>query len=325
MATSTIVQPASGRTLKVGGIVSGPTINVYHYGETDGQQLYGFGHGSANSGGWFDTLGSGGGGNGIVVNRHYSYISDFIAGRQFAQYAICRSRNAPFLPYVKTSPGTQLLTADPSTDGANWTLLTNTKGPQLFNGNELIDTAVNLYGGNPATIGWLGELSGTAMVLTGRPADQSTADANLRVNGTLSAEGLFFDNSINHLEDPCIGRGQSTFNIGTNYYFPLGVPTIAVPGSPAPARFGLPGNVFPAAVPGQTTIFTLASDPASLILTQRVTLANPPGPNPITGDLSVPPTLKTATQFVVQSLSAIGILVTTDVSPFQWVIFNPSW
>jgi len=326
MASSTIVQPATARTLKVGGIVSGPTIDVDHAGETDGQQLYGFTHSSANSGGWFETLGAGGGGFGEVVNRHYTTISDFIPGRQFTQWAINRSRIAPFNAYTKTSAGTQTLTADPSTDGANWTLLSATGGPAIFNNNELIDTAVVLNGSAPAQISWLGELNGTAMTLTGRPANGSAAsDANLRVNGTLSTEGLILNNSINHIEDPCVGRGQSLFAIGTNYYFPLGVPTIAPPGGAAPARFGLPGNVFPAVTPGQSTIFTLASDPASLILTQRVATANPPGPNPITGDLSVPPTLKTATSFVVQSLSAIGILVTTDVSPFQWLIVNPAW
>jgi hypothetical protein len=326
MASSTIVQPATARTLKVGGIVSGPTIDVDHAGETDGQQLYGFGHASANAGVWFDTLGGGGGGYGVVVNRHYTAISDFIPGRQFQQYAINRSRVAPFLPYVKTSAGTQTLTADPSTDGANWTLLSATTGPSLFNGNELIDTSVNLYGANPATISWLGEALGTAMTLTGRPANGTAAsDANLRVNGTLSAEGLLFNNSINHLEDPCIGGGQSNFVLGNNYYFPLGVPTIAPPGGVAPARFNLPGNVFPAATGSQSTIFTLASDPASTIM---VTSGEAAGTSPAVGVLSVPksPLSKTATFFVVQSLDpANGNLSVGDVSTFQWVILNPAW
>jgi hypothetical protein len=213
MATSTIVQPSTARSLKVGGIVSGPTINVSQYGETDGAQLFGYTHESANSGGWFETLGSGGGGNGVVVNRHYTTISSFVAGRAFRQWAVVQSRVAPFRAYVKTSAGTQTLTADPSTDGANWALLTTTSGPALFNDSELVDCAVVLSGDAPARIEWLDDAVGACASLVGRGASGTPARPVLSCVGPVTCSGLSFADP--ERTAPNLTSGTATLAAGT--------------------------------------------------------------------------------------------------------------
>jgi hypothetical protein len=316
MSASTITIPNTPRTLTSQGLISSGGVAVRNYG-ADNQQYFTFQQVSGTSGGSFETLG--GGGSGLVANRLYATISQFVAGRSYAQWALVASAVNPATYYTKTTAGTQVLTADPSTDAVNWAISTSQPAASLFNGNEIVEQGLFLQGNSPARIEWLAEGLGLAASLTGRPANGTgTNDAQLRVNGGVSAEGLYVFNGTNHLEDPAAGTGLASYEIGKDYFFPGGVPTATTPGAARPVKYG--GGVFPAYVPGQSTIYTLASDPTSLVLVSRT------GTGGATcGNLSVPLLGKLGPSFLVQSFDATNVLDATDTGTFQWLIVNPAW
>jgi len=282
----------------------------------------------ANAGYTIQLMSPSAGGAGIA-NLDACVIPTWVAGQSYVQWAVVFDPlGVGSRAYVKFTAGTLAPnTTPPSSDAVNWRLTETpgTSAPSLITGNFItrgIWNSQTIRGDQPASIELLRDGAGATAtaVLTGRSADGTTIpDGELRVNGVVSAEGLVFDN-INHIEDPTIGGGGDTFAIGQDWYFPLGVATATTPGAARPAKYG--GGVFPAHVAGQSTIYTLASDPTSTIM---VTAAEAAGVSPATGVLSVPfsPLTKTATSFVVQSLDATGALTAADVGAFQWVIFNP--
>ena len=123
--------------------------------------------------------------------------------------------------------------------------------------------------------------------------------------------------------DPAVGRGLT---LGNDYY-PDGTGGFqqTVPGGPAPAKYGLPGNVWPAPVASQSRIFSLALDPISIPVVTRASI----GTNGALGSLAAPTAVRTAVSFVVQSLDATGGLVgpapAVDNGEFDFVILSPNW
>jgi hypothetical protein len=321
MSASTITIPNTPRTLTSQGIISSGGL-VFRSFAGDGQQAFAQTNISQTQGGSFETIGGAGGG--LVQNRRYAQLSTWVAGRSYNQWGVVQS-SINSQAYTKTTAGTLVSNTDPSADAVNWALLSTQPGASVFNGNELVAEGVFLQGNAPAQIQWLAEGLGMAASLTGRPANGSgTSDANLRVNGGVSAEGLYVQNGTNHLEDPAAGTGLASYELGFDYYFPGGVPTATTPGGPAPAKYGLPGNVFPAHLPSQSRIFTLASDPLSLVLLTRTGTGGG-----VAGELSVPLLGKLGTYFTVQSIDpatgAVYVAPTADTGTFQWLIVNPAW
>jgi hypothetical protein len=282
----------------------------------DGQQNFAQTSATQTQGISFETLGGSGGG--LIQNRRYAQLSTWVAGRSYAQWGVVQSPiNGQ--AYTKTTAGTLVSNTDPSADAVNWATLASQAGASIFNGSELVEQGCFLQGNTPARIEWLAEGLGLAASLTGRPANGTgTDDAELRVNGGVSAEGLYVVNSVNHLEDPAAGTGLASYEIGVDYFFPGGVPTATTPGAARPAKYG--GGVFPAHVAGQSTIYTLASDPSALVLVSRT------GTGGATcGNLSVPLLGKLGPSFLVQSFDATNTLDATDQGEFQWLIVNPQW
>lgn len=327
MSVSTFIPAASASsTLKAGvlqasGASAADTEGYLYRGEWASSASFPVVQRTATSGSWYEELGSGGSG----VPAHLDWIEcvAWRAGRTYVQYSVVISP-ANSLLYVKTTAGSITSNTDPSADIAppgNWTLLTNTNGPAFSTTGNLIVQAVGCDGSQPAQIQWLTDrFGGVSAQLSGRPANGSgTDDANLRVNGGVSAEGLYIQNSINHLEDPAAGTGLASFQLGKDYWFPLGVPTATTPGAARPAKYG--GGVFPAYVAGQSTIYTTASDPTSLVLLSRTGTGGG-----VAGVLSVPLLLKLGAYFTAQSIDvATGGVLAADTGTFQWLIVNPDW
>lgn len=315
MSASTLVLPNTPQTITSGGLVSSKGVFVNALG-ADNTQYFTFQQYTASQGGAFETMGGTAGG--LVVNRRYGVISQFVPGRSYGQWGLVQSKLVPANYYTKQSAGTQVLTADPSTDAVNWAISTSVPGASLFNATEIVEQTLVLQGNQPAQIQWLGEGLGLAASLSGRPSNGTGADdAQLRVNGGISAEGLYVFNGVNHLEDPAAGTGLASYQIGIDYYFPAGIPTATTPGAARPAKYG--GGVFPAHIPGQSTIYTLASDPTSLVLVTRT------GTGGTCGNLSVPLLGKLGPSFSVQSFDSSSVLDVTDTGTFQWLIVNPEW
>lgn len=204
MATSSIVseRQANGPDLYVNDVFARGQVSVRHNG-SDTTQTFPISATTPTSGEMFETLG--GSGSGLVANRKYGKISAFVAGRSYIQWALAQSRIAPFRYYTKITPGTQTLTADPSTDAVNWALGTTLGGSSLFNDSEMVESTLQLQGNTPTTLTWLGEGLGSAAILNGRPANGTAAsDAQLRVNGVVNTEGLIIAN-VNHVADPSAG------------------------------------------------------------------------------------------------------------------------
>jgi len=212
MSASSITIPNTPRTLTSAGFISSGNITSRNLG-ADNQQYFVYSATSASQGAAFETLGGGGGG--LVQNRRYANISPWTAGRTYAQYGVVQSSVSPFAPYVKTTAGSITSNTDPSADGANWALLSTQPGPSLFNNFELVAETLTLQGNQPAKIQWLAEGFGTALTLTGRPANgSSTSDAELRVDGLLNTEGIKIVNT-NHAADPSIGTGTLVAGVAT--------------------------------------------------------------------------------------------------------------
>lgn len=323
MSAGQLTIPTSNQTLFCGGVVSSAPLQVRDLagGQGGGGAGLILAASTATNGGFQEGVGGVFTGSNIaggVVNERIAFISPFVPGAAYQQWAVAKSNVGPaFLPYTKTTAGTQVLTTDPSADGANWTPIGLTS--ILTNGTIGVERFA-FDGSGPAVINWLSEgylLGGSAARLVGRDVNY---DAQFVVNGLLQGEGLRVINSINHPNDPSIGAGTGTYELGKDYYILNGVPTATTPGAARPAQYG--GGVFPAFVPGQSTIYTLASDPGAMVVLTR-TDATALGP--AVGTLTAPLASKAPNSFVVQSLDATGTLATTDVGTFHWWIVNPTW
>jgi hypothetical protein len=212
MSASSITIPNTPRTLTSAGLVSSGNITSRGLG-ADNTQYFVYSATTASQGNAQETLGGGGGG--LVQNRRYTTINTWTAGRTYAQYGVVQSSVSPFAPYVKTTAGSITSNVDPSADAVNWALLSTQPGPSLFNNFELVAETIQLQGNFPAKISWLGEGFGTAMTLTGRPANGgATSDAELRVDGLLNVEGIKIVNT-NHVADPSIGTGTLVAGVAT--------------------------------------------------------------------------------------------------------------
>lgn len=318
MSAGQLTIPTSNQTLFCGGVVSSAPLQVRDLagGQGGGGSGVILSASTATNGGFQEGVGGAFQGNiaGGVSNERIAFISTFVPGAAYQQWAVARDGNQN---YTKTTAGTQVLTTLPSADGANWSLIPFTS--ILSNGTIGVERFF-YDGSGPASISWLGEgyvLGGTAARLVGRDAN---FDAQFVVNGLLQGEGVRVINSINHPNDPSIGAGTGTYELGKDYYILNGVPTATTPGAARPAQYG--GGVFPAFVPGQSTIYTLASDPGAMVVLTR-TDATALGP--AVGTLTAPLASKAPNSFVVQSLDATGVLAATDVGTFHWWIVNPTW
>jgi len=199
----------------------------------------------------------------------------------------------------------------------------------LDNNGSIVCEQTIIGAGRPGTKNFFGgggaSLSGSSpRGVTIAESDITTASGNngalLDVAGTLQADGIYLHNTDQSLSPASSANAAfdagTTFNIGTNYTWS--------PTGPGASTYHWDAGV-PAGVPGQTTLtgpaLSMAFDPQCIMMVQRKYTAG----TYAAGNLCVDS--KTATTITISSRDPANsnLLITADLSPFEWICFNPNW